>query len=165
MPDPIVRLRDVVDSDLGVFFEQQLDAEAKRMAAFVRKDPDDRGAFDAHWRRNRGDSAIVIRTIVMGGGYSEQVAGHVLKYEQDGAAEISYWLGRAFWGRGIATTALRQFLERVVMARPLVARAAADNVASLRVLEKCGFVRVGADRGFSNARGEDVDEIIFRLRE
>jgi RimJ/RimL family protein N-acetyltransferase len=79
-----------------------------------------------------------------------------------GVPEVTYWLGREFWGPGIATAALRKLLE-IVAERPLVARAAADNAASIRVLEKCGFVFSGRARGFANARGEEVEEVILVL--
>jgi RimJ/RimL family protein N-acetyltransferase len=67
-----------------------------------------------------------------------------------------------FWGKGIATAALSRFLD-VVTERPLFGRAAADNTASLRVLEKCVFVVTGRGKGFANARGAEVDELILML--
>ena len=76
--------------------------------------------------------------------------------------EVTYWLGREFWGRGIATAALQAFLQ-VDSRRPLRGRAAADNVASIRVLEKCGFVRIGTDRGYANARRAEIDEVVMEL--
>src|SRR4029453_1988037 len=75
----------------------------------------------------------------------------------------TYWIGREFWGRGIATQALAVLLS-AVKTRPLYARAAKDNVASLRVLEKCGFTIAGYERGFANARGEEVEEVVLELR-
>jgi RimJ/RimL family protein N-acetyltransferase len=151
-------LRDVTDDDLPVFFEQQLDPEANWMAAFTSKDPRDREAFIAKWARIRHDESIVIRTILV----EEQVAGSVLSYLTEGEPEVSYWLGREFWGRGIATQALAAFLQ-IQTTRPIYARAARDNLASLRVLEKCGFKIVGEDKGFANARGVEVEEYTFVL--
>ena len=81
----------------------------------------------------------------------------------EGEAELSYWIGRAFWGKGIATAALKLFIEELEI-RPLHARAAADNLASIRVLEKCGFTRTGTDRYFANARGEKIEEVIYILK-
>jgi RimJ/RimL family protein N-acetyltransferase len=75
---------------------------------------------------------------------------------------VTYWIGREQWGRGIATRALDEFLE-IELTRPLHARAASDNVASIRVLEKCGFSRVGTDRAFAEGRSEDTDEVVLRL--
>ncbi|MBI3160750.1 MAG: GNAT family N-acetyltransferase [Chloroflexi bacterium] len=151
-------LRPVEAADLDIFFENNRDPEAVRMAAFTAKDPDDRAAFDAHWSRILADPGVLIRAIVADG----QVAGSVLKYEIAGEPEVSYWLGREFWGRGIASRALALFLEEFTQ-RPAFGRAAADNLASLRVLEKCGFVRVGEEKGYANARGEEIVEVVMRL--
>jgi RimJ/RimL family protein N-acetyltransferase len=81
---------------------------------------------------------------------------------RSGQPEVTYWIGKEYWGNGVATRALSAFLESARV-RPLHARAAKDNVASLRVLEKCGFVITGEDKGFSNARGEEVEEFILTL--
>lgn len=153
-----VELRKVHDKDRPIFFEQQLDPLANQMAAFTAKDPADRDAFEAHWVKIASDERITIRTIV----YNGQVAGHIESFERFGKQEVSYWLGREYWGRGIATRALALFLE-MVSARPLYARVAKDNFASLRVLEKCGFAVIGEDRGFANARGQEIDEFILKL--
>jgi RimJ/RimL family protein N-acetyltransferase len=75
---------------------------------------------------------------------------------------VSYWLGKEYWGKGIATEALGLFLG-IIEERPLYARAAKDNAASIRVLEKCGFVISGCERGFANARGEEIDEVVLVL--
>jgi RimJ/RimL family protein N-acetyltransferase len=153
-----VRLREVVEADLDAFFVNQLDPGANRMAAFTAPDPSDRAAFDAHWARLLADESVVIRTVLVGG----QVAGNVLLFRQAGQPEVGYWIGRRFWGRGAASRALAQFLH-VVSLRPVFARVAKDHAASVRVLEKCGFVVVGEDRGYANARGAEVEEYVLRL--
>jgi RimJ/RimL family protein N-acetyltransferase len=152
-------LREVLMSDLPIFFDQQLDPEANWMAAFTRKDPSDRDAFMAHWTKILKDEASTIQTILFNG----SVAGSVSSYvDEDEHLEVSYWIGKPYWGKGIATRALSAFLEHSKI-RPLYARAAKDNVGSLRVLEKCGFTRIGQGRGFSEARGEEVEEFLLRL--
>jgi RimJ/RimL family protein N-acetyltransferase len=153
-----VQLRDVTEADLPIFFEQQLDPDANQMAAFTAEDPADRDAFTAHWTKIRGNDSMTLRTILFGG----RVAGYVASFEQFGKPSVSYWIGKEFWGRGIATRALSSFLE-YLQVRPLYARAAKDNIASLRVLEKCGFTICGEDKGFSNARGAEVEEFILEL--
>jgi RimJ/RimL family protein N-acetyltransferase len=157
--DGAVFLREVAEGDVDAFFEFHRDREAGRMAAFIHKDPDDRDAFGAHWAKIRADAAVTIRTIVSDGA----VAGYGSKFLRAGTPEVSYWLGRSFWGKGIATRALADFLP-LVAERPLQARVADDNHASRRVLEKCGFTVSGRDRFFANARGEEIDETIFELR-
>jgi RimJ/RimL family protein N-acetyltransferase len=153
-----IQLRDVIETDLSIFFEQQLDPEANYMAAFTRKDPADKESFMAHWNKIMNDESILIKTILFEG----KIAGSVLSYVQSGEREVSYWLGKEYWGKGIATHALTELLD-LIEERPLYARAAKDNIASLRVLEKCGFKIIGEDKGFANARGEDIEEYILEL--
>jgi RimJ/RimL family protein N-acetyltransferase len=155
---PSVVLHDVREDDLDIFFEQQLDPEATYMAAFTAKDPADRDAFNAHWSKILGDKSITIQTIL----YQGQVAGYILTHAWFGDPEVSYWLGKEFWGVGIATRALATFLETLDK-RPLYARVAKDNAASIRVLEKCGFRITGEDKGFAIARGQEIEEYILTL--
>ena len=153
-----VTLREVRDSDLSHFFRHLQDPESLLLAAFTPQDPGDRDAFLAHWARVRASETGIVRTITSAG----EVVGHVASWEEDGHRELTYWIAREFWGRGIATAAVSAFLH-VDRGRPFGARVAEGNAGSERVLEKCGFRRVGTDRGFANARGEDIGETIFRL--
>ena len=134
-----ILLRTVIQNDLPIFFEQQLDAEAVRMAAFPARD---RGPFMVHWEQIMKDKAVVIRAIIFKG----KVAGHILSWKQGYDQNVGYWLGREFWGRGIASAALAEFLK-LVKTRPLYAHVADHNLASRRVLEKCGFVNFTDDKG------------------
>lgn len=145
-------LRPVTETDLPSFYEHQLDPQACRMAAFKPRALD---AFMNHWRENvLGRSTV--RTIVAG----EQVTGYVASFTQENARLACYWLGRAFWGRGLATTALAEFIEHVERTRPLDAFVATSNVGSIRVLEKAGFTLVPN----SKETGEDgVEEVRYRL--
>ncbi len=151
-------LREVQDDDLAIFFANQQDAEASHMVAFTKRDPNDRDAFMAHLAKIRSDDTVTIRTIVVDG----QVAGNIAQFENEGKFEVGYWIGKKYWGQGIATAALSQFLTEVKV-RPLHANVAKDNIGSMRVLEKCGFVIVGHDRNFAKARGEVIDEVIMKL--
>ena len=103
-------------------------------------------------------SQITQRTIVAEG----QVAGHISCYPHGENIEVTFWLGREFWGRGLASQALNRMLHLVVD-RPIFARAATDNIGSIRVLEKCGFKIIGKNKDFANGRGEDTEEYILRL--
>ncbi|OGO73234.1 MAG: GNAT family N-acetyltransferase [Chloroflexi bacterium RBG_19FT_COMBO_56_12] len=150
--------RDVAEGDLPIFFEQQLDLTANYMVAFTSKDPADREAFTTHWAKILSDKTIMIKTIIFEG----HVAGYILSHGWYGKPEVSYWIGKEYWGKGIATQALSEFLG-LQETRPLYAWVAKDNVASLRVLEKCGFTIVGYGEGFSNARGEQVEEVNLKL--
>jgi RimJ/RimL family protein N-acetyltransferase len=132
---PHLVLREVEDRDLDVLFEHWTDREAIRMAAFTPADPDDRGAFDARWARLRRDRDTTNRVVETEG----RVVGQIASFELDGQREVTYWIGRQDWGRGIATRALQQFLTTIELTRPLYARAASDNAGSTRVLEKCAL--------------------------
>lgn len=154
---PHVTLREVIDSDLPDFFRHTSDPESNRMAAFTSKDPTDRASFDAHWARIRASDAV-IRTVLA----DDVVVGHAAVYGPPEEREVTYFIDRAYWGRGIATAALRALLA-VVPERPLFAHAAADNAGSVRVLEKCGFTATGTDWGFANARGAEIDELVLTL--
>lgn len=137
-----VTLRAVSVDDLPVFYEHQLDTEAAQMAEFPTRGWD---VFMAHWKKIMADPANILKTIV----YDGQVAGNIVSWEHEGEQEIGYWVGREYWGRGVATAALKQFLEWVSI-RPLYAFVVQDNIASRRVLEKSGFMLYKADdNGFA----------------
>lgn len=152
-------LRDVLDEDLPRFFEHQLDPQANHMAAFTAREPTDRAAFNAHWRGLRSREDIVVRTIALG----SQAVGYILSFQCEGKTEVGYWLGRDYWGRGIATRALGLYIEQVETRRPLFARVAKDNPRSVRVLERNGFGVIEETRGYAKARGEEIAELVLRL--
>jgi RimJ/RimL family protein N-acetyltransferase len=151
-------LRDVRDEDLPLLFEQWADPVAAHMAAFTGPDHMDRDAFERRWSRIRADETLMARAIVV----DDELTGTVGSWGDPGEREVTYWIGRSHWGKGIATAALNAFLA-VDTSRPLHARVAYDNVASRRVLEKSGFRVVGTDRGFANARSAEIEELVLRL--
>jgi len=146
-----VRLREVEPSDLPIFFEQQRDPEANAMAAFPARD---REAFDAHWEKILADDSVTTKTVLFDG----RVAGNIMSFEQAGHPLVGYWIGKDYWGRGIATRALSDFLGHVG-ARPLYARVARHNVASIRVLQKCGFTV--SDEAMPS--DDEVEEVILEF--
>lgn len=153
-----VTLRPVYDSDLDALFRQMSDPESVRMAAFTAEDPYDRQRFDAHMVRVMESPENTLRAITWKGDFVGTIASFVV----EGQTEITYWIERAVWGRGVASQALALFLE-VVRTRPLYARAASDNAGSLRVLEKTGFRIIDTEVSFAPARGTEIEETILRL--
>jgi len=142
-------LRDVTEADLPIFFEHQIDPESTRMAAFP---PRQRDAFMEHWRTKiLSDPTGIAKTIVVDG----KVAGNIVCFEQSDKLLVGYWIGRDYWGKGVATSALSAFLHQVAR-RPLYAHVAKHNVGSIRVLEKCGFTACGTSQG-----DDGVEEFIF----
>ncbi len=154
----VVRLRPVEDADLDVLFRAQQDPVARWMVAFTSPDGDDRVAFDAHWARIRADPTVVARAILA----DDRVTGSIVRFEQDGHVEVGYWLDRSAWGRGIGRRALALFVAEI-HDRPLLAWVAADNVASLMVLEHAGFRVIGTDEELSAARGTSVNQLVLSL--
>jgi RimJ/RimL family protein N-acetyltransferase len=147
-------LRDVVEADIPVLFEHQLDPEATRMAAFPSRG---REEFTAHWLRTLARDDATAKAIVLDG----QVAGNIGCWNDGDRRLVGYWIGREFWGRGLATRALAALVADEP--RPLHAWVVATNPASIRVLEKCGFVRVGSHIEHNDALGEELEEVLFEL--
>ena len=144
-----------METDLPVFFEHQQDPEANQMAAFPARDWN---SFSSHWARILADTAIAKKTILFEG----NVAGNIVIFEQSGLPQVGYWIGKDYWGKGVATKALSDFLGHVKV-RPLYAHVAQHNAASIRVLEKSGFAVSGRDRSFANTGGEEIEEVILKL--
>jgi RimJ/RimL family protein N-acetyltransferase len=153
-----VSLRPVEDRDLEALFQQWIDPESIRMAAFTAEDQTDRRAFLDRTSRLRADPSVSHLVIDVEG----VAAGTIGRFRMDGQLEVTYWVDRAYWGKGVASAAL-ELLLAATPDRPVYARAASDNLGSLRVLEKAGFRRVGVDRGFAAGRGEEIEETILRL--
>jgi len=153
-----VTLRKTVLDDLDHFFTFQLDKEANYLAAFGAKDPTDKEAYIQKYAKFLDDPTIRMCTIIV----DDLIAGSIAKFVMHGDPEVTYWIDKQFWGQGIATAALTQLLtlEKI---RPVFGRTAFDNIGSQRVLEKCGFVKVGTDRGFANARQLEIEEFIYEL--
>ena len=154
-PGIIVLLRDVEASDIAFFYEHQLDQEACRMAAFPSRDW---ASFEAHWENVLAADDVITRTVLVDG----EIAGNIGSFTQHGRREVGYWIDRTFWGRGVATRALAALLE-IEPERPLHAAAAERNLGSQRVLEKCGFVRIGQDNWLDDETGDAILGLIYEF--
>ena len=143
-------LREVVEADLPILYEYECDPEAAAMAVFPSRDRD---AFMAHWAKTLTNDSALTMAIVADG----EVAGNIGCWEADGHRFVGYWIGRGFWGRGLATQALAE-LVGLVEARPLYAHVVKSNVASIRVLEKNGFVEVERHTG-----DDGIEELVLEL--
>lgn len=154
--DSKIILRRTGIDDLEFLFTFQLDSEANYLAAFTH--PTDKTAYLQKHTNFLDDPTINNQTILMDG----VIAGSIAKFEIEGKAEITYWIDRKFWGKGVATTALKKFLT-IENTRPILGRVAFDNIGSQKVLERCGFVKVGTDKGFANARQTEIEEFIYEL--
>ncbi len=150
-----VQLRDVQDDDLPILFEHQRDPETVRMSAFPARERD---PFMAHWAKVRANPSNQFYAITLDG----ETVGSMMSWTQEGQRELGYGVAREHWGKGIATQALRLFLP-MIKERPVFGYTAEHNIGSMRVLEKCGFVRAGETKGVLNVDGVLVTEVFFRL--
>jgi RimJ/RimL family protein N-acetyltransferase len=150
-----VAIRPVVAADVPIFFEHQRDPESVAMADFPARSLE---AHTAHWTKIMAGEHNRLRTILL----DDQVAGNIVSWDGADGRMVGYWLGREFWGRGLATQALQLFIQEE-LARPLFAHVVRHNVASRRVLEKCGFVLVGVAGVLQESTGEPLPELILRL--
>lgn len=155
-----LHLRPSTDTDLAHFFLFQLDPEGRHLAAFTAPDTTDKNAYMAKYTQLLQDPSINNQTILVDG----MIVGSIAKFIMEGEAEITYWLAKDCWGKGIATKALHKFLE-VEATRPIYGRVAFDNFGSQKVLEKCGFARIGAAKGFAHARQAAIEEFIYKLEQ
>lgn len=153
-----IQLRPTEISDLDILFQFQTDKEGGYLAAFMSKDPTDKSAYITKYTKLLADPTINNQTIFL----DNRIVGSVAKFVMEGDPEITYWIDRNYWGQGIATKALSQLLA-IETIRPIFGRVAFDNFGSQKVLEKCGFVKIGTDRGFANARQAEIEEFIYKL--
>jgi RimJ/RimL family protein N-acetyltransferase len=150
----VIELRQVVEGDVDAFYLWQLDPEAVQMAVFTPRR--DRASHLEKWRGIIANREGVARTVLVDG----IVAGNIVCWPSEGRRLVGYWIGRQFWGRGVATEALIQFVAEIEE-RPLHAFVAVSNVASARVLEKAGFV-LAAEQ--PPPTPDDVEERLYVLQ-
>jgi RimJ/RimL family protein N-acetyltransferase len=155
---PYVALRPVADSDLDAIFEQMRDPVSVLMAAFTTEDPNDRAAFESHMVKIMTSPDVTLRAITC----DDRLVGTIGRFVLEGVMEVTYWLDRLSWGKGIASRALELLLEDVAV-RPIRARVASDNIGSLRVLQKVGFQTVGTEESYAPARDAEIEETILEL--
>ena len=152
-------LRDVRPEDLDEFFAHQQDDEANVMSAFAPRNPKDRGVFDYHWAQLLGDERTLVKTIQDEQG---RAAGALVCSREGGVPELSFWTAREYWGQGLTTAAVDEFLAEF-SERPVRAHVPTDNVGSQKVLKRRGFEVVGEEKVFSNARAAVVVEHVLEL--
>ena len=150
-----VLLRPVEAADVPLFFAHANDVEALRVAALLPEGPGDWAAFRARWTRWLAHAGTLVRTVVCEG----NVVGYLISFPRLGRREVGGWFARASWGRGIATASLRALLL-LDLTRPLHARAAADNLGALRVLNSCGFRHLSPDQIPVSARRANPQEVV-----
>lgn len=150
-----IRLRPIEPDDLPLIFEFQVNAESNQMAFTRPRAAED---FAAHWDKILADPSVIVRAIVV----DESLVGSISCFESDGQQNVGYWIGKQFWGRGIATQSLILLLEEVPL-RPLYSRVAVNNIGSTRVLQKCGFQEVCKEWSPATERYVECEELVMLL--
>lgn len=153
-----ISLRATEISDLDILFQFQLDKEGVFLAAFMPANYTNKIAYIEKYTKLINDPTVNNQTII----FDNNIVGSIAKFVMQGDTEITYWIDRKFWGQGIATNALKLFLQ-IEQTRPIFGRVAFDNFGSQKVLENCGFIKIGSDKGFANARQAEIEEYIFKL--
>jgi ribosomal-protein-alanine N-acetyltransferase len=154
----VIELTKTIHADLETLFEFQTNKDGIWMAAFTQENPTDKEFYMNKWTKIVANPEINMQTIRL----ENIIIGSVAHFDIMGETNISYWIDQPYWGKGLATLALKMFLKNAVI-RPLFARVAFDNFGSQRVLEKCGFKTIGKDKGFANARNMEIEEFIYQL--
>lgn len=154
----LVRIRDVETNDLDVLFRMQGDSDSRWMAAFGTKDFNDKEAFLIRMSKIAADANSIFRVLE----HAEEVIGFIGKWVDGDRPELMYWVDRKFWGKGIASSAVEEFLLQYSQ-RPLYAHIVSDNLASQAILIKNGFTKYEEVTAFSDIRNVDVVEIGFVL--
>ncbi len=153
-----ISLRKSIKSDLELFYQNQADEEANFMAAFTSKNPFDKDAYIKKWTRLMTVNSVHMQSILLDG----LLVGCVVKFVMGGDADITYALNKKHWGKGITSEAVKLFLD-IETTRPLFGRVANDNNRSRKILEKAGFMKIGTNTDFANARGMEIEEYIYRI--
>jgi len=153
-----IELRGVDEEDVDAIFEMMRDREAIAMAAFTAEHPDDRDAFDAWFARVTNSPDVTYVVVTENGAF----AGTAATFTVGDDREVTYWIARNAWGRGVASEALHQLVAHEPV-RPLFARVAAGNAASIAVLRKAGFTEVSRSTAYAPGIGADTEEIVFTL--
>jgi len=168
LADHVVRLRPWSEADVDAACRATLDPLIPR---FTRV-PENQTREDL-WRfleaqepaRTAGEALSLVIADAEGDAFLGTIS--LLRFEQDGRlCQVGYWLARWARGRGVATCAVR-LVSRWALTELGVARVAlhtdADNDASQRVADRCGFTREAVLRSFEERKGDRRDVVVFSL--
>ncbi|QDA60023.1 GNAT family N-acetyltransferase [Hymenobacter jejuensis] len=167
LPVPGARLRPWCAADATVLAEQANDRGVWQNLRDVFPHPYSVG--DAEWYINFV-SDVHSRDVHLAFEVDGEAAGSIsIMFKSDvhyRSAEIGYWLGRRYWGRGIGTAAvqvLSDYVFRHFDICRLYATVFAHNAASARVLEKAGYELEGCLRKSMTKDGETFDGLLYAL--
>ncbi len=154
----MIKLDKTTKEDLETLFVFQTNKDGIMMAAFTSENPSDKVTYMKKWTAIVDNPKIKMVTIRL----ENIIVGSVIHFDIMSETNVSYWIDQNFWGKGIATEALNEFIKGSDK-RPLFGMVAYDNIGSQKVLEKCGFKSIGKEKGFANARKKEIEEFVYRL--
>ena len=163
LPPPEILLRPWHESDAPALARH---ADNPRIAACMRDGfpspytPDDAYRFIAL----AGSGPNIVRAIEVNGEAAGGIGIHLLDDVYRGTAEIGYWIAEPYQGRGIATISVRAMIPVAFRQNGIVRLQAgvfANNPASMRVLEKCGFSREAVHKHAIFKNGVFLDEVLY----
>lgn len=154
----MIKLDKTTKEDLETLFVFQTNKDGILMAAFTSENPNDKVEYMKKWAAIVDNPKIKMQTIRL----ENRIVGSVVHFDIMNETNVSYWIDQEFWGKGIATEALNEFIKGSDK-RPLFGRVAYDNFGSQKVLEKCGFKVIGKEKGFANARKKEIEEFVYKL--
>lgn len=163
-----LRLRELDESDIPAWFERATDAESADLAGDPVPDSLEAGLGWLQRSRDTFRQQAAIRWAIVPAGASASVGtiGLTLRPGEPGVADLGIVIGRAFWGKGIGTASarlVRDYAFEVLGLAQIQAEALQRNAASLRLLEKAGFSRLGAIKSASDTGGEPEDCYLYVL--
>ena len=154
----MIKLDKTTKENLDTLFVFQTNKDGVMMAAFTSENPSDKVAYMKKWTAIVDNPEIMMQTIRL----ENTIVGSVIHFDMMNETNVSYWIDQEFWGKGIATKALNEFIKSSNK-RPLYGRVAYDNFGSQKVLEKCGFKSIGKEKEFANARKKEIEEFVYIL--
>ena len=154
----MIELEKTTLEDLETLFAFQTNKDGIWMAAFTVEDPSDKEFYMNKWTKIVVNPDIRMQTIR----FDNKIVGSVIHFDVMEETNISYWIDQQYWGKGFATEGLKTFINDTTK-RPLFARIAYDNYGSQKVVEKCGFLKIGTGKGFAKARQTEIEEFIYKF--
>ncbi len=119
---------------------------------------------DAEWWVNVGSKTGIVKAIEIEKVFVGCISATPGEYENNRSAEIGYWLGENYWGKGIATESVQKMTKHVFTSTNIVrlfAPVFGQNKKSMNVLEKCGYIKEGVLKKAIFKNGEYIDEHLF----
>lgn len=160
--DTVITLRPFKSSDNSALVKILNNAEVTRYitsaitSPYSQHDADDWLSFSAN---NKLVNAIIYQDQLIG-----CISAQPRQFEYSHSAELGYWLAQPYWGQGIMTNAVKEFIKQLQTDTQLsrfTVSVVTENIASIRVLEKNGFVREGTMKCASYKDEKFFDEYLY----